>query len=92
MTDDLAPIADSTKDPILLGQTMVASYDEPAVLYNPQDGSIFANRHAASLRHYFEGNINSYTYADDGASLYDILNLYNGKKKGEYKLSVSAKI
>lgn len=29
---------------------------------------------------YFEGNINSYTYADEGASLYDILNLYNGKK------------
>jgi superfamily I DNA/RNA helicase len=28
---------------------------------------------------YFEGNINSYTYADDGASLYDILNLYTGK-------------
>jgi superfamily I DNA/RNA helicase len=32
-----------------------------------------------SVRHiYFEGNINSYTYADDGASLYDVLNLYNG--------------
>jgi superfamily I DNA/RNA helicase len=30
---------------------------------------------------YFEGNINSYTYADDGASLYDILNLYNYKHK-----------
>jgi superfamily I DNA/RNA helicase len=28
---------------------------------------------------YFEGNINSYTFADEGASLYDILNLYNGK-------------
>lgn len=28
---------------------------------------------------YFEGNIASYTYADDGASLYDVLNLYNGK-------------
>jgi F-box protein, helicase, 18 len=28
---------------------------------------------------YFEGNINSYTYADDGASLYDVLNLYNRK-------------
>ncbi|MCD6066900.1 MAG: ATP-dependent helicase [Bacteroidetes bacterium] len=28
---------------------------------------------------YFEGNINSYTYAEDGASLYDVLNLYNGK-------------
>jgi superfamily I DNA/RNA helicase len=26
---------------------------------------------------YFEGNINSYTYADDGASLYDVLSLYN---------------
>jgi superfamily I DNA/RNA helicase len=25
---------------------------------------------------YFEGNINSYTYADDGTSLYDVMNLY----------------
>lgn len=31
------------------------------------------------LKHiHFEGNINSYTYADEGASLYDVLNLYNG--------------
>ncbi len=29
---------------------------------------------------YFEGNINSYTYADDGTSLYDVLNLYNGNR------------
>ncbi|MFN8436481.1 MAG: AAA family ATPase [Cytophagales bacterium] len=28
---------------------------------------------------YFEGNLNSYTYADEGASLYDILNLSAGK-------------
>ncbi len=28
---------------------------------------------------YFEGNIHSYTYADDGASLYDVLNLSNHK-------------
>lgn len=28
---------------------------------------------------YFEGNINSYTFADEGASLYDVLNLYNDK-------------
>jgi F-box protein 18 (helicase) len=28
---------------------------------------------------YFEGNINSYTYADEGASLYDVLNLSNGR-------------
>lgn len=31
-------------------------------------------------RIYFEGNINSYTYAEDGASLYDILSLYNGER------------
>ncbi len=30
---------------------------------------------------YFEGNINSYTYADEGASLYDVLNLYNHNRK-----------
>lgn len=29
---------------------------------------------------YFEGNINSYTYATEGASLYDVLNLYNNKR------------
>jgi F-box protein, helicase, 18 len=29
---------------------------------------------------YFEGNFNSYTYAEDGASLYDVLNLYKGRK------------
>ncbi|MCC7050691.1 MAG: ATP-dependent helicase [Bacteroidia bacterium] len=28
---------------------------------------------------YFEGNINSYTYADEGTSLYDVLNLYERK-------------
>ncbi|MBK8522594.1 MAG: UvrD-helicase domain-containing protein [Ferruginibacter sp.] len=28
---------------------------------------------------YFEGNINSYTYADEGASLYDVLNLHNNR-------------
>lgn len=28
---------------------------------------------------YFEGNINSYTFADEGASLHDVLNLYNSK-------------
>lgn len=37
-------------------------------------------REKENIKHiYFEGNINSYTYADDGASLYDVLNLYNGQ-------------
>lgn len=29
---------------------------------------------------FFEGNLNSYTYGDDGASLYDVLNLQNNKR------------
>ena len=41
-----------------MGQSMVASYDEPAILLNPQDGSIYANRHAAGLSHFFEGDVN----------------------------------
>lgn len=33
-----------------------------------------------NIKHiYFEGNINSYIYADEGASLYDVLNLHAGK-------------
>jgi F-box protein, helicase, 18 len=35
-----------------------------------------------NIKHiYFEGNINSYTYAEEGASLYDVLNLFNGNHK-----------
>jgi F-box protein, helicase, 18 len=36
-------------------------------------------QHGDIKKVYFEGNINSYTFADEGASLYDVLNLYNGK-------------
>ena len=38
-------------------------------------------QHGSIRKLYFEGNINSYTFADEGASLYDVLNLYNGKGK-----------
>ncbi len=31
-------------------------------------------------RLYFEGNLSSYTYADDGASIWDVLALYNGQR------------
>lgn len=37
----------------------------------------YLSDHPKVKRIYFEGNINSYTYAEDGASLYDVLNLYN---------------
>lgn len=33
-------------------------------------------------RLYFEGNLNSYTYADTGGSLFDVLSLYNGRSAG----------
>jgi F-box protein, helicase, 18 len=36
-------------------------------------------QHGDIKKVYFEGNISSYTFADEGASLYDVLNLYNGK-------------
>lgn len=36
-------------------------------------------QHGQLTKLFFEGNINSYTFADEGASLYDVLNLYNGK-------------
>jgi len=35
-------------------------------------------QHGNIKKLYFEGNINSYTFADEGASLYDVLSLYNG--------------
>lgn len=34
----------------------------------------------ATKRIYFEGNIHSYTYADEGTSLYDVLNLSTSKR------------
>lgn len=36
-------------------------------------------QHGQLTKLFFEGNINSYTFADEGASLYDVLHLYNGK-------------
>ena len=36
-------------------------------------------QHGAIKKIFFEGNINSYTFADEGASLYDVLSLYNNK-------------
>ncbi|MEP6749104.1 MAG: 3'-5' exonuclease [Bacteroidota bacterium] len=36
-------------------------------------------QHGDIRKIYFEGNISSYTFADEGASLYDVLHLHNGK-------------
>lgn len=40
----------------------------------------FVTNSKKSTSIYFEGNINSYTYADDGTSLYDVLFLYNNQQ------------
>jgi len=40
----------------------------------------YVTDHRKGQRIYFEGNISSYTYADDGASLYDVLNLHNNQR------------
>ena len=43
--------------------------------------AILTMRHDRTVKKiYFEGNINSYTYASDGASIYDVLNLYLEKR------------
>lgn len=39
----------------------------------------YITEHPEAKHLYFEGNLNSYTYADEGTSLYDVLDLYNGK-------------
>lgn len=42
----------------------------------------FVTEHPEVKHIYFEGNIHSYTYADEGTSLYDVLDLYNGRRTG----------
>ena len=42
----------------------------------------FVTEHPEVQHIYFEGNLNSYTYADEGTSLYDVLDLYNGRRTG----------
>ena len=46
-----------------------------------QDAIVSVCKEKVYNKIYFEGNIGSYTYARDGASLYDVLNLYNGNRK-----------
>ena len=61
--------ADTIKTKATLGRTNLS------LLLN----AIAQWQHGDIKKVYFEGNINSYTFADEGASLYDVLNLHNGK-------------
>lgn len=40
----------------------------------------FVTEHPEVERIYFEGNLHSYTYADEGTSLYDVLDLQSGRR------------
>ena len=42
-----------------MADAMVASHNEPAILYDPSNNSYNANRHAVSLAHFFEDGANN---------------------------------
>lgn len=67
---------------LIVGKGETDSHCRKAILARTNLGLLTkAIEYATEKRHirhiYFEGNINSYAYADEGASLYDILYLYN---------------
>ena len=43
--------------------------------------AIAQRQHGSIDKLFFEGNISSYTFADEGASLYDVLHLFNGSRE-----------
>ena len=72
--------------PIITGNGVAKTNKVKAVIARTNVGLLFKAIEYISEKKsikniYFEGNINSYTYANDGASLYDVLNLYNGKQR-----------
>jgi len=78
---------DEAKSPTIYGKGKASVVKTSATLARTNLGLlvsainyITAQPHVKHL--YFEGNINSYTYADDGASLYDVLNLHNNNPSG----------
>jgi len=69
----------------IIGKGTTSKINSNAVLARTNLGLLLkAIEYVTTKKHikhiYFEGNINSYTYADEGTSLYDVLNLSNGKK------------
>lgn len=73
-------------DPVIIsGQGKAAARSTHAIIARTNLGLLlnaitYITENKQVKRIYFEGNIHSYTYADDGASLYDVLNLFNSKR------------
>ena len=69
----------------IIGKGTTATIQSKAVIARTNLGLLlnaikYVTEENKATKIYFEGNFNSYTYADEGASLYDVLNLYNGKR------------
>lgn len=90
-SDDIARLAMAVLDwkshlgsysPVqILGKGNVKDVKSKAILARSNLGLLlraieFVTEHPGVRKIYFEGNIQSYTYADDGSSLYDVLNLH----------------
>ncbi|CAN5698964.1 AAA family ATPase [soil metagenome] len=78
-------IEDDYKSIVITGHGSTNAYQSKAVIARTNLGLLlkaieYVTEKKKVSKIYFEGNINSYTYADDAASLYDVLNLYNGKR------------
>jgi superfamily I DNA/RNA helicase len=78
-------IIDDVEELDIIGQGKTKEINTHAVLARTNLGLLlnaieYVTENKKAKHIYFEGNINSYTYADEGASLYDVLNLDNGKR------------
>ncbi|MDR2150592.1 MAG: UvrD-helicase domain-containing protein [Spirochaetaceae bacterium] len=72
--------------PLITGRGAAQTLGSKAVLARTNLGLLlkatqYITEKEALSHIYFEGTINSYTYAHDGTSLYDVLNLYEGKRR-----------
>lgn len=73
-------------NPVISGQGKTTDLKSKAIIARTNLGLLLKaiqyvtdNRNVQKI--YFEGNFHSYTYAEDGASLYDVLNLYNNNRR-----------
>jgi superfamily I DNA/RNA helicase len=73
-------------NPVVSGQGKTTDLKSKAIIARTNLGLLLKaiqyvtdNRNVQKI--YFEGNFHSYTYAEDGASLYDVLNLYNNNRR-----------
>ena len=71
--------------PLIKGLGEAKSIESRAVLGRTNAGLLVESINMVESeelkRLYFEGNFSSYTYADEGGSVYDVLNLYLGQRK-----------